>query len=422
MGSQAAVSILHVDLDAFYASVEQLRRPELRGKPIAVGGGVVLAASYEARAFGVRAAMPLGRARRLCPQLIVVDGSYGDYSELSDRVFDVCRNYTPLIEQISIDEAFLDVSGAFHLFGPAVEIGRRIRADVMSETGLVVSVGVARTKFLAKIASRVAKPDGLVFVPVTEEMAFLHALPVGHIWGVGPVTESKLADMGIFTVEELAHSSPRSLAARLGPSAGRHLHALAWNRDPRPIVTRRAARSVGAQSAFGGDRRDPEFNRKVLARLADRVGSRLRRKRRAARTIGVRVRFADLTAVTRATTLRAPVSSTQAIFEVADHLTERAVSSVGEGRGLSLLGVRLSGLVVDPHIQLEFPIIREADDVARSGSSASLSTERLDAAVDELRSKFGKESVGRASTVLDSSRRVPDEFGDLAIPVEERTS
>ena len=331
MGSVNGASMLHADLDAFYASVEQLRRPELRGKPIAVGGGVVLAASYEARAFGVRSAMPLGKARRLCPNLIVVHGSYGEYAELSDQVFDICRRYTPLVEQISIDEAFLDVAGARRLFGAADDIAPRLRADVKRETGLIVSVGAARTKFLAKIASRVAKPDGLVIVPPDDELDFLHALPVGLIWGVGPVTKRRLAELGVATVAELAAVGERALRARLGNAAGRHLHALAWNRDPRPVVTRRSARSVGAQSAFGRDRHDSELRRRVLARLADRVGSRLRKKGRAGRTIGVRVRFADLQAVTRATTLAAPVSSTEAIFQVAEQPCCRRSGRSGRG-------------------------------------------------------------------------------------------
>ena len=421
MATGRTASVLHVDLDAFYASVEQMRRPELQGRPVAVGGGVVLAASYEARAYGVHAAMPLGRARQMCPQLIVVDGSYGDYADLSDQVFDICRRFTPLVEQISIDEAFLDVAGARKLFGPAHVIAPRLRAEVKAETGLVVSVGVARTKFLAKIGSRVAKPDGLVVVPPDDELSFLHALPVGLIWGVGPVTERKLSRMGIRTVAELASCDERALRSRLGQHAGRHLHALAWNRDPRQVVTRRTARSVGAQSAFGGDRSDPEFHRRVLARLADRVGSRLRKKGRAARTIGVRLRFSDLQAITRATTLAAPVSSTDAIFQVAQHLVVEAVASAAEGRGLSLLGIRLSGLSFDPHVQLELPFAATARrDILRAGSTAALSQDALDSALDSLRRRFGKETVGPASVLLDGSRRIPDEFGDLAIPVDER--
>jgi DNA polymerase-4 len=420
MGVSGAASILHADLDAFYASVEQRNRPELRGKPIAVGGGVVLAASYEARAFGVHAAMPLNRARQMCPALIVVDGSYGEYAEISDTVFEICRRFTPLVEQISIDEAFLDVAGAKRLFGPADAIAARLRRDVKTETGLVVSVGAARTKFLAKVASRVAKPDGLVVVPPDGELPFLHALPVGHIWGVGPVTERKLADMGIHTVSQLATGDVRALERRLGRHAGRHLHALSWNRDPRPVVTHRGARSVGAQSAFGGNRHDPDFHRKVLARLADRVGSRLRKKGRSGRTIGVRIRFNDMQAITRATTLAAPVSSTEAIFQVAEHLTAQAVAEAAAGRGLTLLGVRVSSLAVAPHLQLELPLIGSGSAVTSAGSALSLARDRLDTAVDSLRSRFGKETLGPASALLERRGGVPDEFGDLAIPVEER--
>lgn len=413
-------TILHVDLDAFYASVEQLRRPELRGEPIAVGGGVVLAASYEARAFGVRAAMPVGRARRLCPRLIVVDGSYSDYADLSDAVFDICRSFTPFVEQISIDEAFLDVAGAGRLFGPPQRLARDLRARVRRATGLVVSVGAARSKFLAKVASRVAKPDGLVVVEPERELEFLHPLPVGHIWGVGPVTERRLANMGITTIAELAACDPSALEGRLGRAHGRHLHALAWNRDPRRVVLGRSAGSVGAQSAFGGSRRDPEFHRRVLARLADRVGFRLRKKGRAGRTIGIRARFDDLRAVTRATTLSAPVSSTEAIFDVAVHLAGRAVAEAASGRGLGLLGVRVSGLEVDPHVQLELPLGGGGGGLHTPGSESAMVRASLDAAVDTLRRRFGKTVLGPASAMLDGSRRVPDEFGDLAIPVEER--
>jgi len=356
----------------------------------------------------------------MCPRLIVVEGSYGRYVELSDRVFEICRRFTPLVEQISIDEAFLDVAGAGRLFGPPDGIATRLRHEVKAETGLVVSIGVARTKFLAKVASRVAKPDGLIIVPPDDELGFLHALPVGLIWGVGPVTEVKLADMGIHTIAELARTDERDLAKRLGSGAGRQLHALVWNRDPRPVVTRRSARSVGAQSAFGGDRRDSEFYRRVLARLSDRVGSRLRKKGRAGRTIGVRVRFSDLQAVTRATTLGAPISSTEAIFEIAQHLTREAIASAADGRGLSLLAVRVSGLSVDPHVQLELSLADSASSVTQPGSAASLARDRLDRTIDNVRSRFGKETLGPASVLLDGSGRVPDEFGDLAIPVAER--
>jgi DNA polymerase-4 len=413
-------SILHVDLDAFYASVEQQRRPELRGKPVAVGGGVILAASYEARAFGVHAAMPVGRARRLCPDLIVVDGSFSDYLDISDRVFDICRDVTPMVEQISIDEAFLDVSGAIHLFGEPATMGTSIRGEVRDQTGLAISVGVASTKFLAKVASQVAKPDGIVVVAPETEIEFLHALPVRLIWGVGPVTERHLAEMGIGTIGELATTERSVLSSWLGRGAGGHLHALAWNQDPRHVLRDHRAGSVGGQRAFGGDHHDPEFHRQVIHGLADRVGSRLRKKLRAGRTVTVRVRFNDQQVVTRTTTLRAPVATTAAIAEVAEHLVGNAISEASDGRGLSLIGISISKLVVSPHVQLELPLGTDPSGIRRAGSMADLEREELDRTVDELRDRFGKESVTTASAMLRGNRGVPDEFGDLAIPVSER--
>jgi len=408
------LTILHVDLDAFYASVEQLRNPELRGKPIAVGGGVVLAASYEARRFGVRSAMPLRRARQLCPGLIVVSGHFSEYGPLSEKVMDACRRFTPLVEQISIDEAFLDVAGALHLFGPAGEIADRLRSEVRTDTGLVVSVGVARTKFLAKVASRVAKPDGLLVVEPEEELAFLHALPVALIWGVGPATEAKLAQLGIATVADLAYTDQRTLDRHLGPGAGAHLHALAWNRDPRPVVTHHRAKSVGAQSSFGGGGHSRRLRRRVLLGLAERVGTRLRKKDRAAHTITVRVRFDDLSAVTRSASLRAPVATTNAIAAIAEHLADAGVAEAA-GRDVNLLAISTSNLVTAPHLQLELPFAELLGaDLLRTGSAHERSRQGLDDALDMLRERFGKEAVGRASLLLDHHRGVPDEFRDLA--------
>jgi DNA polymerase-4 len=415
-------SILHVDLDAFYASVEQLRRPELRGKPIAVGGGVVLAASYEARAFGVHSAMPIGKARKLCPRLIVVSGSFGEYVALSDRVMDLCADVTPHVEQVSIDEAFLDVTGSEHLFGSGEQIARQVRKSVLDETGLVVSVGCAPTKFLAKVASQVAKPDGLVSVAPGKELEFLHPLPVGRLWGVGPATGARLNDMGIFTIGELAASPSEVLQSRLGPHAGRHLHALAYNRDPRSVVRHTRAGSVGASSTFGRDSRDPAEHRKVLMRLADRVGRRLRSKQRAGRTVTVRVRYADFETHTHATTLRAPIGTTEAIFRTATHLAEEAIESTAAGRGLRLLGISLSKLSYSPHIQLELPFVSASrEDVRLAGSTAAVERERLDEAIDGLRERFGRDSVGPGSLLLGrSGSMVPEEFGDLAVPASER--
>lgn len=421
-------SILHADLDAFYVSAVLLKRPELIGKPVAVGGGVIVSASYEARAYGVDAPMGIRRARELCPRLIVVGGEFADYTDLSDKVFDICRRYTPYIEQISIDEAFLDVAGAEHLFGPAWEIAASIRADVKAETGLPISVGVARTKFLAKVASKVAKPDGLLVVDPDREMEFLHPLPVRAIWGVGEKTAARLHAMGIETVAELATTSPATLRSWLGPAAAAHFHALAWNRDRRHVERHVGVGSVGAQRTFGGDIKDRDEHRAILMSIADRVGGRLRKKDRAGRTITAKVRFADFQTITRATTLRAPVASTEALYRVADYLVEKALEEAAAGRGLRLLSISVSKLVHSPHMQLELPLrgrrqLRgDVDDVWRSGSGASLARDRLDAAIDELRQRFGRDAVAAASALRDGRRLLPAEFGDLAIPVSERRS
>ena len=425
---RAGATILHADLDAFYVSVARLERPELVGKPVAVGGGVIVSASYEARAYGVDAPMGIRQARELCPRLIVVSGSFEKYIELSDQVFDICRDYSPFIEQISIDEAFIDVSGAEHLFGPAPEIARAIRREVQAATGLPISVGVARTKFLAKVASKAAKPDGLVVVDPEHEIDFLHPLPVTAIWGIGAKTAAKLNELGIETVAELANTPRATLRAWLGPAGAAHFLALAWNRDPRQVERHVGVGSVGAQRTFGGDVKDRDEHRAILMAVADRVGGRLRKKDRAGRTITARVRFADFETVTRSATLKAPIASTEALFRVADHLVESALDEVGEGRGLRLLGISVSKLCFSPHLQLELPLddprrMRvDAGSVARSGSMASLARDRLDSAIDDLREKFGKAAVSAASAMGSGGRLVPDEFGDLALPVSERAT
>ena len=303
-------TILHADLDAFYASVEQLLDPSLRGKPIAVGGGVVLAASYEARAFGVRGGMPGRRARELCPQLIFVGGHFKDYQRLGDAAIKVIGDFTPLVERISIDEAFADVAGCTHLFGSPAEIAGTIRARVRSELGLPISVGVARTKHLAKIASQVAKPDGLVVVDPEGELEFLHGLSVELMWGVGPVTKVRLAEIGVETIGQLAHTHAWSLERLLGPAAGEKLAELAWNRDSRRIRMHHRSRSAGAQSAIGRKPAVERVFRPTLLHLADRIATRLRAKSRPGRTVTVRVRFANLNSVTRSVTLAAPISAT----------------------------------------------------------------------------------------------------------------
>ncbi len=273
-----SATILHADLDAFYASVEQLLDPSLRGKPIAVGGGVVLAASYEAKAFGVHSAMPGWKARELCPELIFVSGHFEDYQRLGDAVIKVVGDFTPLVERISIDEAFADVAGTEHLFGPPAEIAKTIRRRVRTELGLPISIGVARTKHLAKIASQVAKPDGLLVVDPSTELEFLHNLPVSLMWGVGPATQARLADIDVLTIGQLARTSPHALDRLLGRAASEKLGALAWNRDPRAIKTHQRAHSAGAQSALGRRPATEPVFRPALRHLADRIGSRLRAK------------------------------------------------------------------------------------------------------------------------------------------------
>src|SRR6266702_2513831 len=321
---ETKATILHADLDAFYASVEQLLDPSLRGKPIAVGGGVVLAASYEAKSFGVSSGMSGRRARELCPRLTFVGGHFQVYRRLGDAAIDVLNDFTPLVERISIDEAFADVAGCTHLFGPPAEIARAIRCRVRAELGLPISIGVARTKHLAKIASQVAKPDGLVVVNPDTELDFLHDLPVELMWGVGPITKARLAEIGVHTIGQLANMPGWLLERLLGPAAGEKLAALAWNRDPREIKVHRRARSAGAQSAIGRKPAEEQVFRPTLFHLADRIGTRLRARSRPGRTVTVRVRFADLRAVTRAITLDAPISATAILAEIAEELV-RAV-------------------------------------------------------------------------------------------------
>jgi DNA polymerase-4 len=405
-------TILHADLDAFYASVEQLLDPGLRGKPIAVGGGVVLAASYEARAFGIRSGMPGRRARQLCPGLVFVGGHFDEYQRLGDAAIAVLSGFTPAIERISIDEAFADVAGCTHLFGSPAEIAATIRARVRAELGLPISIGVARTKHLAKIASQVAKPDGLVVVDPETELEFLHGLPVTLMWGVGPATEARLAEAGVATIGQLAKRSPESVERLLGHATGRKLAALAWNQDPRPIQSGRRAHSAGAQSALG---RQPAIERvfkPTLHHLADRIGARLRAKSLAGRTITVRVRFADLRSVTRALTLAAPVSATRALAEVAEDLVRGILAAHPDERTISLLGIAVSHLEAHAVVQLELPL-GLADERRRPGTRTGQARARADRAVDAIRKRFGTGAVDYAS-VSKLERSVPDEFRRLA--------
>jgi DNA polymerase IV len=410
---ETAATILHADLDSFYASVEQLFDPSLLGKPIAVGGGVVLAASYEAKAFGVHGGMPGRRARELCPDLIFVGGHFKEYQRLGDAAIKILGDFTPLVERISIDEAFADVLGCTHLFGPPVEIAKAIRTRVRGELGLPISIGVARTKHLAKIASQVAKPDGLLFVDPLRELDFLHELPVELMWGVGPATKARLAEKGVLTIGELAETSPRSLQRLLGNALGEKLAALAWNRDPRTIRTHVRAHSAGAQSALGRKPATERIFRPTLRHLADRIGSRLRAKSRLGRTVTVRVRFADLRFVTRSLTLPAPISATAILAEIAEELVRGVLLEHAKERIISLLAISVSNLEEESVVQLDLPL-GLLDEKRRPGSKPGAARFIADRALDKIRERFGWEAAGYGSVALGIQRSVPDGFRELA--------
>ncbi len=408
-----SATILHADLDAFYASVEQLLDPALRGKPIAVGGGVVLAASYEAKAFGVRGGMPGRQARELCPHLIFVGGHFSEYQRLGDAAIKVLGDFTPLVERISIDEAFADVTGCTHLFGEPPEIAHTIRRRVRDELGLPISIGVACTKHLAKIASQVAKPDGLLVVDPGTELQFLHPLPVELMWGVGPATKARLAEIGVATIGQLANAPGWSLEDLLGPAAGEKLAALSWNRDPRAIKPHRRARSAGAQSALGSKPAAEETFRPTLLHLADRIATRLRAKSRPGRTVSVRVRFADMRAVARSITLDAPISATAILAEIANDLVRALLAEHPREKTISLLAISVSHLEERWDLALDLPL-GLADERRRPGSESGQARLAADHAVDAIRDRFGREAIGYGSMALGVDRSVPDEFRELA--------
>ena len=375
-------TILHADLDAFYASVEQRDDPRLLGRPVIVGAGVVLAASYEARARGVRTAMGGAQARRRCPQAIVVSPRMSAYAEASKAVFEVFRETTPLVEGLSIDEAFLDVRGMERIAGTPTEMAVRLRHEVRQRVGLPITVGVARTKFLAKVASGVAKPDGLLVVAPDRELAFLHPLDVECLWGVGAVTARKLHQLGIATVGEVARVPEATLVSMLGCASGRHLHALAHNRDPRRVRTGRRRRSMGAQRALGRGRRSPEELDTTVVALVDRLGRRLRAARRVCRTVVLRLRFDDFTRATRSRTLLEATAETQTILATARELLGEAMPVI-ERQGLTLIGVALANLDDGGAVQLALPLDR--------GRAAM-----LDAVLDDVRDRFGSDAITRA--------------------------
>jgi len=375
-------TILHADADSFFASVEQRDEPSLRGRAVIVGAGVVLAASYEAKAYGIRTAMGGRLARRLCPHAIVVRPRMEAYSEASKAMFAVFEDTTPLVEGLSIDEAFLDVRGMERIAGRPSEIAVRLRERVREAVGLPVTVGVARTKFLAKVASGVAKPDGLLLVPPERELTFLHRLPVERLWGVGAVTATKLCERGLRTVGDVARLPEGALVATLGPAGGRHLHALAHNRDPRPVQVGRRRGSIGSQCATGWRRRSPEEVDAVLIGLVERVTRRMRRAGRIGRTVTLRLRFADFTRATRSHTLSQPTAETRAILSAARWLFAAAQPLI-DRRGLTLVGVAVSHLYADDALQLPLPL-----DPYAGGA--------LDAALDSVYDRFGSTAVSRA--------------------------
>ena len=381
---RTTASILHADLDSFFASVEQRDDPCLKGRPVIVGGGVVMAASYEAKARGVRSAMGGLEARRLCPDAVVVSPRLDAYTAASRAVFSVFDDTSPIVEGLSIDEAFIDVGGLLRVSGTPVEIATRLRRDVLERVGLPISVGVARTKFLAKVASAVSKPDGLLLVPPGEELAFLHPLAIERLWGVGPATSVKLRDRGIYTVGEVSRLGEAALVAMLGPASGRHLHALAHNLDPRPVQTGRRRRSIGAQCALGRRPRDRSDIDAVLVGLIDRITRRMRSAHRVGRTVVLRLRFGDFSRATRSHTIAVATAHTATVLMIARALLTEAQDLVDQA-GLTLIGVAVSNLCDDGAVQLALPFDRQ------SGTS-------LDSAVDLVRARFGSASISR--TVL----------------------
>ena len=400
-------TILHADLDAFYASVEQLLNPALRGRPVLVGGGVVVAASYEARAFGVRAPMGTRDALKLCPRAVVVDGHFKEYLDFSEKVMNVLEDATPVVEQISVDEAFLDVSGTTHLLGRPSDIARSIRRRVRDEIGLPLSIGIASTKFLAKIASARAKPDGLVLVDHGTELNFLHPLPVEALWGVGRITAARLHRLGIGTIGELAEVRPQALVPLLGSGTAGALSALSMNHDPRVVQGGRRAGSVGSQQALGRGLTDPDEMAVVVLGLADRVGRRMRAKGRSGSTLSVRVRYPGPRVVSRSHTLNSPTNSTAALANLGMELVRRALE-VGEGDAVTLIGISVSNLTTTDRVQLELEL--DDGDVLRSGSGEDLRRRSLDETVDAVRDRFGRELV-RYGT---AGRRLDDDFRRLA--------
>ena len=402
--------ILHVDMDAFYASVEVRDRPELAGKPVivgAVGGrGVVLSATYEARAFGVRSAMPVSRAQRLCPQAVFVAPRHGVYGAVSKEIMALFRGVTPEVEPLSLDEAFLDVGGAIRRLGPPAAIARRIRASVHGQHGLICSVGVATTKFVAKLASTVSKPDGLLVVPAAEVLGFLHPLPVAALWGVGERTGEVLARFGLRTVGDIARTPAGTLQRELGTAAGAHLAALAWGRDPRPVQSR-PDKSIGAEETFAADVADPVVIRRELLRLSERTAQGLRAGGWMARTVVVKLRLANFKTITRSRTLPEPTDVARTIYDTACAL--HAGSGLDSRARLRLVGVRATGLL---------PVGTVVTQLALGEEPAPWRD--AEQAVDRIAGRFGTGTVRPAALVRHGDRGEPPRTGES--PARNRES
>jgi DNA polymerase-4 len=388
--------ILHVDMDAFFVEVERLRRPDLIGIPVAVGGtgdrSVVAAASYEARAFGVHSALPMSRARRLCPQLTIVPPDQAEYGRVSEQVFTVFRSFTPLVEGLSVDEAFLDVSGLrLHHPGPEA-IGQAIRRALRSEVGLPASVGIAATKFVAKLASDAAKPDGLLRVPLGDQAEFLHGLPVQALWGVGQATLASLSSLGVESVSDLLTVPTRKLESSLGRALAFHLIDLAKGNDPRPVTPDTEAKSVSSEETYERDLSTDAEVTQALRSLADSVGHRLRRAGLVGKTVVLKLRFSDFTTVTRSETLGNVTDVDIEIFHVASRLVARAGR---DGRPVRLLGIGVTSLS-----QRDAPVQLSVDRDPRWRD--------LDAAMDQVRDRFGRNAVGPATSMSGPPGREPE--------------
>lgn len=393
MPSGGVSEILHADLDAFYASVEQRDNPRLRGRPMAVGAGVILAASYEARAHGVRTAMGGAEARRRCPNLITVSPRMEAYSEASEAVFEIFHDTSPVVEGLSIDEAFIDVTGLRRIVGPGAVIAASLRERVQAEVGLRLSVGVATTKFLAKVASAWCKPNGLLVVPPGDELVFLRPLPVQALWGVGPKTADRLAARGMHTVADVAALESAQLESCVGTAAGRHLHALAHNLDPRPVEGGRRRRSVGSQRSFAKGGLDQDEAETMLLDITDRVTSRLRSGQRVGRTVVLRLRYGDFTTATRSHTVPQATASTRVIFSTVRQLLNANWPEI-QRRGLTRIGLSVTELSPDSSVQLALPF-------------GGVDHRQLDAAVDSVRDRYGRTSIGRTTLLGRRSMDMP---------------